>query len=350
MKTSRFEQELREQPEALARLLARGRSEVEDLGDRIRRFAPRFVLIAARGSSDNAARYAGYVFGIRHGLVAALASPSLVTRYHASLGLAEALAIGVSQSGQSPDIVATIEHARRQGAMTIALTNDLVSPLARAADAGLSIEAGDERAVPATKTYTNEVLAFAMLSAAMCGDPGAWEDLARIPDAVHQTITLIDGLPELHRFVRSVREAPSFTVIGRSYNIGTAYEIALKTMELTYRMAQPFALPDFFHGPMAMLDQGLPAIVIGTEGPVVEDMKEFIEIARGRDVRLAAISDRDDVLAAVELPLRVAGGMPDWLSPLTAVVPGQFWALELALARGLSPDEPRGLSKVTETE
>ena len=344
---SQFERELREQPDALARLLVRGRSQAGALGDRIRRFDPRFVLIAARGSSDNAARYAGYLFGTRHGLVTALAIPSLVTRYRSALRLDNALVFGVSQSGQSPDIVGTIEHARRQGALTIALTNDVDSPLAEVADASLSLEAGEERAVAASKTYSNEVLAFAMLSAAIARDAAAWDDLAKLPDAVRQTVAVSANVREsVWRF----RNTAGVAVVGRGFNVGTAHEIALKTMEMTYIMAQSFALPDFLHGPVAMMDENLPTIVIATDGAIVGDMIEFIEVARRRDVPLIAISDRDEVLAAVDVPLRVMGDIPEWLSPLTAIVPGQFWALALAGARGLSPDHPRGLSKVTATE
>ena len=344
---SQFERELREQPDALARLLALGRPPAGVLGDRIRCFGPRFVLIAARGSSDNAARYASYLFGSRHGLVTALAIPSLVTRYHSALRLDSALVFGVSQSGQSPDIVGTIEHARRQGALTIALTNDVHSPLAEAAEACLSLEAGEERAVAASKTYSNEVLAFAMLSAALGRDEAAWDELAKLPDAVRQTVALSASVREA---VWRFQNAPGVAVVGRGFNVSTAHEIALKTMEMTYIMAQPFALPDFLHGPAAMMDRNLPTIVIATDGAIVGDMIEFIEVARRRQVPLIAISDREDVLAAVDVPLRVVGDVPEWLSPLTAIVPGQFWALALAAARGLSPDHPRGLSKVTETE
>ena len=194
---SQFERELREQPDALARLLTRGRSRAEALGDRIRAFQPRFLMMAARGSSDNAARYANYLFGVRHGLVTASASPSLVTRYGSRLRLDDALVCGVSQSGQSPDIVATVEHAREQGALTIAVTNAIDSPLAQAADCCLPLEAGDERAVAASKTYTNELLAFAMLSAAISRDSAAWDEIAELPAAVGQTIGAWSTAPDV---------------------------------------------------------------------------------------------------------------------------------------------------------
>jgi glucosamine--fructose-6-phosphate aminotransferase (isomerizing) len=308
--TTQFERELREQPAALTQLIARGRPAVQALGEQIRKFSPRFVLIAARGSSDNAARYANYLFGVRHGLAAVLASPSLITRYQSSLRLDEALVFGVSQSGQSPDIVAMVEHARRQGALTIALTNDDTSPLARVSGACLPLEAGAERAVAASKTYSNAV---------------------------------VDR-------VQPFRHARGFVVIGRGFNISTACEIALKTMEMTYIMAQPFPLPDFLHGPIAMLDRDLPTIVVAMDGAITDDMIEFFSVVRQRQSTLIIISDRDDVLSHAEVPLPVPAGAPEWLSPLVAIVPGQFWALGLATARGLSPDHPRGLSKVTETE
>ena len=345
--TTQFERELREQPAALSQLIARGRPAVLALGERIREFAPRFVLIAGRGSSDNAARYANYLFGVRHGLAAVLASPSLITRYQSSLRLEEALVFGVSQSGQSPDIVAMLEHAKQQGALTIALTNDCASPLARVSGTCLSLEAGVERAVAASKTYTNELLAFAMLSAAIGGDGDAWSEVERVPEAMHRTIEQsAQVIDRVHPF----RQARSFVVIGRGFNISTACEIALKTMEMTYIMAQPFPLPDFLHGPVAMLDRDLPTLVVAMDGAITADMIEFFSVVRQRQSTSIIISDRDDVLAYADVPLRVPAGVPEWLSPLVAIVPGQFWALGLASARGLSPDQPRGLSKVTETE
>jgi glucosamine--fructose-6-phosphate aminotransferase (isomerizing) len=345
--STQFEKELREQPAALSRLIQRGRPAVEAIGGEIRKFAPRFVLIAGRGSSDNAARYANYLFGVRHGLAAVLASPSLITRYQSSLRLDEALVLGVSQSGQSPDIVAMVEHATRQGALTIALTNDCGSPLARVSGTCLSLEAGEERAVAASKTYTNELLAFAMLSAAMGEDRQAWSEVERLPDAMQRTV---DGSAAVLDRVHPFRHARSFVVIGRGFNISTACEIALKTMEMTYIMAQPFPLPDFLHGPVAMLDRDLPTIVVAMDGAITADMIEFFSVVRQRQSTSIVISDREDVLTYADVPLRVPGGVPEWLSPLVAIVPGQFWALGLAAARGLSPDQPRGLSKVTETE
>ena len=344
---SQFEREVSEQPDALAHLLTRGRSHADALGDRIRSFKPRFVVIAARGSSDNAARYAMYLFGVRHGLATALASPSLVTRYRSTLRLDEALVCGVSQSGQSPDIVATVEHARRQGALTISLTNDVNSPLAQVADDCMALEAGEERAVAASKTYTNELLAFAMLSAAINRDGAAWDELATVPDAVRRTIA--DGRCTVDA-VRRFHDVRSFAVVGRGFNMSTAHEIALKTMEMTYSVAHPFALPDFLHGPVAMMDSHLPIVVVATEGMIVEDIIEFFDVAHSRKAPLIVISNRDDALAAADVPLRVARDLPEWLSPMVAIVPGQFWALALAQARGLSPDAPRGLTKVTETE
>jgi glutamine---fructose-6-phosphate transaminase (isomerizing) len=344
---SQFEREVLEQPEALERLLSRGRAHVDALGERIRSFRPRFVVIAARGSSDNAARYGVYLFGVRHGLATALASPSLVTRYRSTLRLDEALVCGVSQSGQSPDIVATVEHARKQGALTISLTNDVDSPLAQVADDCLPLEAGEERAVAASKTYSNELLAFAMLSAAINRDAAAWDELAAVPDAVRSTIAAgrcpVDA-------VRRFRDERSFAVLGRGFNMSTAHEIALKTMEMTYSVAHPFALPDFLHGPVAMMDSHLPIVVVATKGAIVEDIIEFFDVAHSRKAPLIVISNRDDALAAADVPLRVARDIPEWLSPMVAIVPGQFWALALAQARGLSPDAPRGLTKVTETE
>ena len=193
---SQVEKEIREQPEALSRLLEEGRGGAEEVAARVRAFSPRFVVIAARGSSDNAARYAQYLFGAHNRLSVCLATPSLFTFYDAAPSLAGALVIGVSQSGQSPDIVAVVEAGRKQGALTLAITNRPGSPLAAAAEHTLPLLAGEERAVAATKTYTAQLCALAMLSAALEGGESRWAELSRVPGLVEQAIALNAGMDD----------------------------------------------------------------------------------------------------------------------------------------------------------
>jgi glucosamine--fructose-6-phosphate aminotransferase (isomerizing) len=339
-----FEAELREQPAVLARLLET-RPRVEALAGRIRERSPRFAVLAARGSSDNAARYAQYLFGIENGLVAALATPSVFTHYGARPALADALVMGVSQSGQSPDIVEVVREGRRQGALTLAVTNEAGSPLAGAAELVLPIEAGVERAVAATKTYTAQLVALAMLSAAWKRDDRAWAELRALPDQVAATLEANQAaIPSASR----LREHSRLVVVGRGYNLSTAFEITLKVKETSGVLAHGYSSADFLHGPMAVLDRSLPVMAV-SPGRAFDDLDGVAALARGQGAPVIAISDRPDVLAAADVPLPLPAEVPEWLSPVVAVVPGQLWALGFSLARGLQPDAPRGLTKVTYT-
>jgi glutamine---fructose-6-phosphate transaminase (isomerizing) len=339
--------EIAEQPHSLARLLAR-RAEVTSAARRIRAFRPEWVAIAARGTSDNAARYAQYLLGAHNRLGVALAVPSLFTVYGAPPRLARALTIGISQSGRSPDVVAVIEEARQQGGATLAISNDPDSPLARAAEACIVLDAGVEKAVAATKTYTAQLLAVAMLSAAIEGDAERWDELERVPERVAQALAGAADAPGLAD-AASFRGAERFLVVGRGFNYCTAFEVALKMKETSYVLAEPYSPPDLLHGPVAMIDRGFPVIVAAPSGLASGDTGALLDLLESRGARVIALSDRADVLARAEVQLPIPVGVPEWLSPLVAVVPGQLWASALALARGYDPDAPRGLSKVTLT-
>src|SRR5512134_2869961 len=266
---SQVEKEIHEQPEALERLLRDGRESVEEVAARVRAYAPRYVVFAARGSSDNAARYAQYLFGTHNRLPVCLATPSLFTYYDAAPSLAGALVVGVSQSGQSPDIVAVVESGRRQGALTLAITNRPDSPLALAAEHTLPLLAGEERAVAATKTYTSQLCALAMLSAALEGGESRREELARVPVLVERAIGLNTALDDK---VARYRYAEHFVVVGRGFNYATAFEVALKMKETGYLIAEPYSPADLLHGPVAMIDRGFPALVVAPSGRVLADL------------------------------------------------------------------------------
>jgi glucosamine--fructose-6-phosphate aminotransferase (isomerizing) len=286
------------------------------------------VLIAGRGSSDNAARYAQYLFGAHNGLGVALAVPSLFTLYDAPPRLSRALTIGISQSGQSPDIVSVVREARAQGGITLALSNEPDSPLAQAAEYTLPLLAGRKLAVAATKTYTAQLFALAMLSAALEANPERWLALARVPTWLDQ---VLDQNANFVPAVSEFRDASQLIVLGRGFNYSTAFEIALKLKETSYRLAEPYSVADLLHGPVALIDSGFPVMLV----------------ARG--ARILAISDAPEVLTRVKLHFELPLGVPEWLSPLVSVVPGQLFAGALALSSGENPDHPRGLSKVTLT-
>jgi glutamine---fructose-6-phosphate transaminase (isomerizing) len=343
---AQFEREIREQPAAIRRQIEQGRPAVEAIASEIRRRAPSTLLIAARGSSDNAGRYAQYVFGVHNRRLVSLAAPSLFTLYRAPPDLRSTLVLGVSQSGRSPDIVAVLEEARRQNVCTVAITRDPDSPLARAAEQCLLLHAGEEKAIAATKAYTCQLVALAMLSTAVADDATRWSELENLPDAVQNALDVSAGAAEqAARF----RQAERFIVIGRGYNYATAHEVALKIQEASYAMAEPYSAADFWHGPAAMVDRGLPVFLVAPSGEPLGDFTELRDLCVKRRADLIAISDHEELLthAAARLPL--PSGVREWLSPVTAVVPGQLFALHLARARGLDPDQPRGLRKITET-
>jgi glucosamine--fructose-6-phosphate aminotransferase (isomerizing) len=346
MGMSQVDTEIREQPEALGRLLRGGRARAEEIAARIRERAPRYVVIAARGSSDNAARYAQYLFGAHNRLPVCLATPSLFTAYAAGPSLAGALVVGVSQSGRSPDIVSVLEAGRRDGSLTVAITNEPGSPLAQAAEAVLPLHAGPERAVAATKTYTTSLGALAMLSAALEGESSRWAELDRVPAFVAAAIEANAALGEK---VSRYRYAEHFVVVGRGFNYSTAFEVSLKMKETSYLVAEPYSPPDLLHGPLAMIDRGFPVLVVAPSGRVLADLEALVERLEERHAELVAISDDAGVLARARTALPLPPGIPEWLSPLVAVVPGQLFAIALARTRGLDPDRPRGLTKVTET-
>jgi glucosamine--fructose-6-phosphate aminotransferase (isomerizing) len=343
---SLVESDIREQPQALSRLLADGRDAAERVAARVREFTPHLVVIAARGSSDNAARYAQYLFGAHNRLPVSLATPSLFTCYDAAPSLEGALVLGISQSGQSPDIVAVVESGRAQGALTVAITNDPASPLGRAAEQTLPLLAGEERAVAATKTYTSQLCALAMLSVALEASALRRNELARVPGFVEQALGLSDAVGEA---AARFRTADRFVVVGRGFNYATAFELALKLKETSYIVAEPYSPADLLHGPVAMIDRGFPALLVAPSGRVLGDLTRLARTLESRSAETLMLSDDAPALASARVGLALPQGTPEWLSPLVAVVPGQLFAVALARARGLDPDHPRGLSKVTET-
>lgn len=339
-------QEIHQQPQVLQTLIDKEEATLRAVVQAIRKRDVRFVLIAARGTSDNAGRYANYAFGALNRLPVALATPSLYTIYGQTPRLQDALVIGISQSGRSPDIVSVVEDAAKQGALTVAITNTGDSNLAKQADYVVELHAGEERSVAATKTYTGQLMAMALLNALLNGDPSLREEIAAIPDAVAKVLDVnkqVETLAPRYRYMRDC------VVIGRGYNYATAFEMALKLKELTYTMAEPYSSADFLHGPLALVERGFPVVVIAPSGKMLEGMRSFIEVAREHGAETIVVSDDAATLGEARIPLPLAAATPEWLSPLTAIVPGQLLAMHLAATRDYNPDQPRGLRKVTET-
>jgi glucosamine--fructose-6-phosphate aminotransferase (isomerizing) len=346
MKATRLERELREQPEALARLLEAARDRSQELGSLFRRRDVRYLLIASRGSSSNAARYAQYLLGRASRVPVAFATPSLYTLYGQPPRLDGALVIGISQSGESPDVRAVLDEARRQGRPTLAITNRPDSPIASIAGAVLALEAGEERAVAATKTYLNSVGAVALLFAWSTRDGEALRELERMPLRIADQLSLsFEDAAALEEF-RGIRGG---TVVARGINYGTSFEIALKIRELSGLLFEAFSAADLMHGPVAAIGPGWPVIAVAPSGPALESMEIAIRALSERGAKLITVADRRDVLALGVAPFRLVADVPEWLSPLTTVIPGQLAAVRLAQLNGSDLDSPHGLSKVTLT-
>ena len=339
--------EILEQPEVAARFLRRAPEFVGPLVESIRAHEVDHVVIAARGTSDHAAIYAQYVLGVRHALSVGLGTPSVISLYGAHPRLDRSLVVGISQSGASPDVVAVIEAGRRQGAPTLAITNDPSSPLATAAETSIDLGAGPELAVAATKTYTTELLAIAALSAAMTGHAADLAALDAIPEAMAGALTLE---PDVESMARDQAGADRLLVLARGYEYATAREWALKLKELARVFADPYSAADFEHGPLALLEPGVPVLAIVRPGPTEAPLVALLERLRDDlDAAIAVVSDRPSALALARWPFAMPQGTPEWLGPIVSIVIGQLHALHLTHARGLDPERPRNLNKVTRT-
>ena len=341
-----LKKEIYEQPTVIARLLERETDNVAKITTTLREQF-NHVVIAARGTSDNAARYAKYRLGAHNQVQVALATPSLFTLYQRPPKLAGALVVGISQSGQSPDIVAVITEGRRQGQPTLAIVNDVASPLAQAAEYVIPLHAGPEIAVAASKTYTASLAVVALFSALLAADDVALEQLRALPARMGETLSGIAPiLPRIERY----RFMNRCAVIGRGYNYATAFEVALKVKELTRVAAEPYSSADFRHGPIALVEGAdFPVILVAPTGAVAGDMCDLISDLQRRNAEQVIISDDAQLLAQAHLGLPLPADVPEWLTPLVAVLPGQLFGMTLAQIKGADPDKPVGLSKVTET-
>jgi len=336
--------EIHQQPEMVAALIESQLEAARAAAKAIRKFKPHFVMIAARGTSDNAARYAQYLFGIQLGLPVALALPSVHTLYQTPPKLNKALVIGISQSGASEDIRRVMADARGQGALTIAITNTPGSVLNKEAEYHIDLGAGPEIAVAATKTYTTELAAVALL-AAVYQNKGLRE-LRRLPSWMTQTLKRNAGI---QHWAERYRYAQSLAVIGRGYNYCTAYEISLKIKELCSMTSQEYSEADFRHGPIAVVQRNFPVLCVAPQGAPMPLMIDLMDKIRAKGGEVISVSNDAAALAKghKQMPLP---DMPEWLSPLCAVLPGQLLALHMAREKGFDVDRPEGLSKVTITE
>lgn len=340
--------EIREQPEAVERLLKAESDRIWKLADRWRRKTPRFIFIAARGTSDHVALYGKYLFEVHNGLPVGMAAPSIATVYEAKVNVEGALFIGISQSGQAADVTAVLELARRGGADTLAVTNVAGSPICAAAHETILLHANPERSVAATKTYTTSLAALALVSAAIGQNEELRAELDRVPGILRAALREEAHIREKVERFRYLEEC---VVLGRGFNLGTALELALKLRETCNVRAQSFASPDFMHGPIAIVEAGYPVIAIANQGAALKSVMDVVSTVRERGAETVVIGNAPEALdlAQVAFPVNLGRDVPEVMSPFASICVGQTLACTLAVIKGLDPDCPRGLNKVTVT-
>ncbi|GAA2602338.1 SIS domain-containing protein [Streptomyces axinellae] len=340
--------EMAEQPAVLRRILDEGAPAIREVAQRIAAKNPRFVLLTARGTSDNAALYAKYLLEIQLGKPCGLTSMSTTTAYGAQPDLTDCLVITISQSGGSPDLVASTQSARDAGAITLAVTNNADSPLAKVSEFHIDVLAGPEKALPATKTYTAELLALYLFVQGLRGGEGSEgiETAKALPGLAESVLERRD---EVKALAARYRFAERMVLTSRGYGYPTAKEAALKLMETSYIPALSYSGADLLHGPLAMVDNISPVIAVVTGGKGGQALQPVLDRLRDRGADLVVIGEQDEVeraSAGFALPTE---GLPEELQPIVEILPLQMLAYEVTIARGQDPDAPRSLAKVTET-
>ncbi len=336
-------QEIEEQPAVLERTIAAESEKITRIGDFIRQKEIDVIMIVARGSSDNAALFGRYLLEVTTGIPVSLAAPSVFTLYNAKLRLGHALVIGVSQSGEGTDINQVLESAKASGAFTLAITNEADSSMAKIADETLLIHAGRERSVAATKTYTGQMLHFYLLASAI-GDKRI--DYNKIPDLTAISLELKDKV--LHE-VQRYAFMENCVVVGRGMNYGNSYELALKLMETCYVVAERFSSADFFHGPLAMVERRFPVLMFGPAGVTRKSNVDLLDRLTDLNADSLSITNDPEIAKRSTRSIMLPEGIDEILSPIPFIIPGQLFAAYLSEAKGLDPDAPRSLAKVTKT-
>lgn len=346
--------EIRQQPAALEKTLKSELRAARALRRVIEERRPRLIVLAARGTSDNAAQFGRYLLEIETGIPVSLAAPSINTLYGARVDLREALVVAISQSGESTDTNFVLEEAKKQGAITVGITNEPRSTLARLADHVFLVRAGKEKSVAATKTYTGQLLSVYLLAWAM-GASVDLEVLKRIPEWVEKALSLESVVAALAQRYRFINHA---VVVGRGLNYSNAFEMALKLMETCYVVTERFSSADLLHGPIAMVEADVPVFLFAPPGvtwPATSSMLDKIQSLKAEtfvitDQRNAAAMKRAQRGVLLPFALPTGGAhLADLYTPIPYIIPAQLLAAKLAVERGLNPDEPRALSKVTRT-
>jgi glutamine---fructose-6-phosphate transaminase (isomerizing) len=337
--------EIQQQPAVLERTIRREGRRIVRFVDSLKKRRTRLIVLVARGSSDNAALFGRYLLEISTGIPVSLAAPAVHTLYRARLDLADALVIGISQSGEGTDVNIVLENSRRGGATTLAITNEANSTMARIADETFLIHAGRERSVAATKTYTGQLMIFHLLASAWNGEK-RFAEVERLPELAARSLGLrlqVEQIVERYAFMNHA------VVVGRGLNYANAYEFAIKLMETCYVIAERFSSADFLHGPIAMVERSFPAFLFAPPGKTFAGMKALLSKLTRLRAETIVISSEDQVLKSATRALKIPDRVSEMLSPIPYIIPAQLFAALLAKAKGFSPDSPRSLAKVTRT-
>jgi glutamine---fructose-6-phosphate transaminase (isomerizing) len=338
-------QEITEQPAALEKTITDEREKIRQLGRSLRARNINLIVLVARGTSDNAALFGRYLLEITTGIPVSLSAPSVHTLYKAKLDLKNALVIGVSQSGEGEDINFVIENARRSGACTIAITNEPASSMVNLVDETLLMRGGKENSIAATKTFTGEMMLFYMLAAALAKDRSSI-DYERIPEFAARAL---EQRPAITELVQRYVFMENCVVVGRGLAYANAYEFALKLMETCYVVAERFSSADFLHGPVAMIERHFPVILFAPSGVMLAGTKDLIARLRELSADTLAITGDLDTASLCSRSIVMPREIDEFLAPIPYIIPAQMFAALLAEAKGLDPDQPRSLSKVTRT-
>jgi len=338
-------QEISEQPAALARTIDEERVRIARLGSFLKKRDIDLIVLVARGSSDNAALFGRYLLEIITGIPVSLSAPSVHTLYKAHLKLEHALVVGVSQSGEGEDINLVLQNARTGGAYTVGITNEPDSSMTRLVDETLLMHGGSERSVAATKTFTGQMMLFYMLAAELAIKPLDFSYEA-IPDF---TARALEQRPAILELVQRYVFMDNCVVVGRGLAYANAYELALKLMETCYVVAERFSSADFLHGPLAMVERHFPVFLFAPPGVMLPGVRDLIERLRELHADTLCITSDLDAARSCTRAIIMSREIDECVAPIPYMIPAQLFAALLAEAKGLDPDSPRSLSKVTRT-
>ncbi len=342
-----MEKEIYEQPEVLARIEKTNEATLNALVDKVKADKPTFAYFAARGTSDHASIYASYLMGIYKGIPSGLALPSAVTLYNGALCLKNSLVIGVSQSGKAEDARNVMMRGKECGATVMAVTNDLTSPMAKQADYHLYCDAGEEKSVAATKTFTSEMYNLALFTAKWAENDELLSKLRAVPETLSRMLDEV--APQIDKVIERYRFMEEGFVLSRGLTYPVALEACLKLQETNYVKMKGYAMSDFYHGPFAQLENGTPVILFASEGVCLKNSAEMLERLDAVGTETLVVSDNEDIVKNRHLAIKLPNIGSDAASPFLFAAFAQLFACKLTAVKGLNPDAPRNLKKVTVT-